>query len=304
MNQRQKVGVGAGVVLIIVVLASFFAINSSHPKETDYEKYVTGLRNWTVEADTKEADFLKGVTWDKKYIKDVTVNDKNVNLTKEGTYALTYTIDVLKKDVKDVKVKKKVKVISKEEAKEEAKKGEEVVTEEGIKNEKSEDDLKKAEESKKKEASSRNTSDENKTSNKKAPAQNKNTETSKSSSTNINTSKPKCRTETITIPEQGHNERYLISDAVYEDRPVYRTEVRTYSRDTGEDITGRVTQYISSLMSKAQAEGTLDNYTFASYEKAIQVQVSTERVKVKDAVYGERWVVDKAARTETKQVCE
>lgn len=296
MNQRQKVGVGAGIILIIVVLASFFAINSSHPKETDYEKYVTGLRNWTVEVDTKEADFLKGVTWDKKYIKDVTVNDKNVNLTKEGTYALTYTIDVLKKDVKDVKVKKKVKVISKEEAKEEAEKGEEVVTEEGIKNEKSEDDLKKAEESKKKETSSRNTSDENKTSNKKAPAQNKNTETSKSSSTNINTSKPKCRTETITIPEQGHNERYLISDAVYEDRPVYKRVEYYIGNQSGLRIPDNQDPY-DYLMNNSNGDG--------GYHSAWEtVQVSTERVKVKDAVYGERWVVDQPARTETKQVCE
>lgn len=44
--------------------------------------------------------------------------------------------------------------------------------------------------------------------------------------------------------------------------------------------------------------------THGSYEKPVQVQVGTEPVKVKDAVYGERWVVDKAARTETKQVCE
>lgn len=275
MNQRQKVGVGAGIILIIVVLASFFAINSSHPKETDYEKYVTGLRNWTISIDEKEVDWLEDVTWNKTYIKDVTVDSKKVDLSKEGTYDLVYLIDIVKKDVDDIEVKKTVKVVDKEKAKEEKEETKETSKDEK-KSDAEEERQETKKESKKQESSSKSSS--------------------ASTSNSSKPSKPKCRTETITIPEQGHNERYLISDVVYEDRPVYKDVEYYITNQTGTVVPDGEDPYAFI------ERNNLPDFSYRSAWKT--VQVSTERVKVKDAVYGERWVVDQPARTETKQVCE
>lgn len=289
LTKKQKnTFILSGVLVLVLILVGVALGHQPKPKEVDYTSYVKGLKNWTISIDEKEVDWLEDVTWNKTYIKDVTVDSKKVDLSKEGTYDLVYLIDVVKKDVDDIEVKKTVKVVDKEKAKEEKEE-----TKETSKDEKKSDAKEEKQETKKK-ATSRNTSDENKTSNKKAPAQNKNTETSKSSSTNINTSKPKCRTETITIPEKGHNERYLISDEVWEDRPVYELKEFAVGNQSGLDITGNPNVYL------------LDNPNGDTgwHSEYRNVQVGTQPVKIKDAVYGERYVVDQPARTETKKVCE
>ena len=118
-------------------------------EKIDYEKCVTGLRDWTIQEGTKKTDYLKGVKWDKEYIKKVTVDDDKVKTDKQGTYEITYLIDIKDEKEKDIEKEYKVKVVSKEEAKKEADKGKEVVTEEGIKNEKKTDSPKSEPTSKK-----------------------------------------------------------------------------------------------------------------------------------------------------------
>ena len=109
-----------GLVLVGLVCIPVYGSmrNSSNKKETvDYLSYVDGLKNWEVEIG-EDVDFLEDVTWDKEFIKTVTVDDDDVDLEKEGTYSIVYTIDVKKDDVKDLKSKKSVKVVKAEEEKE------------------------------------------------------------------------------------------------------------------------------------------------------------------------------------------
>ena len=113
------------VTLLCIVLVGLICIpiygsmrnTSSKTKTVDYLSYVDGLKNWEVEIG-EDVDFLEDVTWDKEFIKTVTVNDDDVDLEKEGTYCIVYTIDVKKDDVKDLKSKKSVKVVKAEEQKE------------------------------------------------------------------------------------------------------------------------------------------------------------------------------------------
>lgn len=127
----------AGIVGLItfVAVGGYFMMNKNN-EPIDYESCVTGLRNWTIQEGTKDPDYMKGVKWNKEYIKDVTVNDEQVKTDKQGTYEITYLIDIKDEKEKDIEKEYKVKVVSKEEAEKQAKDGKEVVTEEGIKNEK------------------------------------------------------------------------------------------------------------------------------------------------------------------------
>ena len=129
----------------------------SSTDDIDYESCVTGLRNWTIQEGTKDPDYLKGVKWNKEYIKEVTVNDEQVKTDKQGTYEITYLIDIKDEKEKDIKKEYKVKVVSKEEAEKQAEDGKEVVTEESIKNEKK-TKKPKSEPTVQKEESSKNTS--------------------------------------------------------------------------------------------------------------------------------------------------
>lgn len=76
-----------------------------------------GLKNWEVEIG-KSVDFMRGITWDEEEIASVKVNDSKVDLEKEGTYFIVYTIDMKKKDVDDLKSKKSAKVLKSGEEKE------------------------------------------------------------------------------------------------------------------------------------------------------------------------------------------
>ena len=136
-NKKKQNLIIAGIVGLIAVvgIGGYFMMNRNNEK-IDYEKCVTGLRNWTIEEGTKDPDYLKGVKWDKEYIKKVTVDDDKVKTDKQGTYEITYLIDIKDEKEKDIEKEYKVKVVSEEEAKKEADKGKEVVTDEGIKNEK------------------------------------------------------------------------------------------------------------------------------------------------------------------------
>lgn len=303
----------------IVILVLLFALiltgyiiwsNSKTDKEVDYRNYVTGLRNWTVAVDTKEVDYLSGVSWNKDEIKKVTVDAKAVDLSKEGNYDLTYTIDVIKKDVKDIKVDKKVKVVSKQEAKEEAEKGEEVATQDGIQNKKSEDDLKKAEESKKKETASNSNQKSNSSngSTAKSDGGKKNSSSSSNNSSSNSNSKPSTPKEdkpahkhtwtpvykTVHHDEVSHNEEYVIKAAWTETVPKYETQMHTFCLNPtcGRDLTasGEV------VWEHAQAHA-LKYESDSTGQKPVVVQVGTETIQ-HPAVMGTRKVVDKAAYDE------
>ena len=102
--------------------------------ETDLTTYVKGLKDWTVEVNSKNVDFMKDVTFDEKVIKEVTADDSKVDLTKEGTYELVYNILPVDKSISEVAVKKTVtvKVVSVEEAQKESDAGNQVVTSDNV----------------------------------------------------------------------------------------------------------------------------------------------------------------------------
>lgn len=91
--------------------------------------YVKGIKDWTVEVNAKDVDFMKGVTFDKEHVKEVKADASKVDLTKEGKYDLTYTIvGIVNNETATVKKTVEVKVLSAKEAKKEADKGNKVVT--------------------------------------------------------------------------------------------------------------------------------------------------------------------------------
>ena len=102
--------------------------------EVKLTSYVKGLKDWTVEVNAKNVDFLDGVTFDKKVVKEVTVDDSKVDLAKEGKYELVYSIVPVDKTLVKETVKKTVtvNVVSIEEAQEEADKGNQVVTSDNV----------------------------------------------------------------------------------------------------------------------------------------------------------------------------
>lgn len=100
----------------------------------DLTTYVKGLKDWTVEVNAKNVDFMKDVTYDKKVVKDVTADASKVDLAKEGKYNLIYSIVPLDKTITTKTVTKTVtvKVVSVKQAQEEADKGNQVVTSDNV----------------------------------------------------------------------------------------------------------------------------------------------------------------------------
>ena len=58
------------------------AQHEQQKEKTDYLSKIHGLRNWKIAVNSKDVDFLEGVTWDKNYIKDVQVNHQKVDFQK------------------------------------------------------------------------------------------------------------------------------------------------------------------------------------------------------------------------------
>ena len=246
------------ILLIILIGAGIFMSQSKEKKETNYLDYVTGLRNWKVEVNTEEVDYLLGVEWNEDYISEVTVNDKDVDLSKEGKYDLIYTIDVKEKGVNDLKQKKTVQVISKEEAEEAAEEGEEVATEEGVENQK--------EPEKPKETSKKATSTDNKKENNTAGSSNSSSSGLNKPSGNESTSKPSGGNsssgdkEESSKPSHTHNwqpqYKTVHHDAVYQQQWVVDkeawTEEKSICNQCGADITGN---YITHFKASPTCSG-------------------------------------------------
>ena len=230
------------ILLIILIGAGIFMSQSKEKKETNYLDYVTGLRNWKVEVNTEEVDYLLGVEWNEDYISEVTVNDKDVDLSKEGKYDLIYTIDVKEKGVNDLKQKNTVQVISKEEAEEAADAGEEVATEDGVENQK--------EPEKPKETSKKATSTDNKKENNTAGSSNSSSSGLNKPSGNESTSKPSggntsSGNQESSKPSHTHNWQPQYStvhhDAVYQQQWVVdvpaKTEIHSFCKACNIDFT-------------------------------------------------------------------
>lgn len=90
--------------------------------------------------------------------------------------------------------------------------------------------------------------------------------------------------------EQGHNEKVLVSEAWTEEVPIYEEQYRAICNTCGEDITSNYAEHIKQHMLNGEG-GSYRN-------EVVQIQVGTNKIN-HDAVYEDKWVVDKAAWDET-----
>ena len=97
--------------------------------------------------------------------------------------------------------------------------------------------------------------------------------------------------EVVQHEEKGHWEKVLVKDAWDEEVPIYELQWRDICNDCGADITGNTLQHGKD---HALNDGTTGGYT----TKQVEVQVGTETVH-HEAVYEDKWIVDKEAWTET-----
>lgn len=98
--------------------------------------FVKGMKDLYVEQNAKDVDWIKGVTYDKEKVKEVTADSKEVKLDKTGTYGLVYKITG-KENGESEKKSVKVMVVDSKKSQELANSGEEVLL--------SRNELKKAE---------------------------------------------------------------------------------------------------------------------------------------------------------------
>ena len=96
--------------------------------------------------------------------------------------------------------------------------------------------------------------------------------------------------EVVQHEEEGHWEKVLVKDAWDEEVPIYELQWRDICNDCGADITGNTLQHGKD---HALNDGTTGGYT----TKQVEVQVGTETVH-HEAVYEDKWIVDKEAWTE------
>lgn len=87
--------------------------------------FVKGMKDLYVEQNAKDVDWLKGVTYDKEKVKEVTADSKEVKLDKTGTYGLVYKITG-KENAKEEK-SVKVMVVDSKKSQELANSGKEVL---------------------------------------------------------------------------------------------------------------------------------------------------------------------------------
>lgn len=253
------------ILLIIFIVAGIFMTQSKEEKEANYLDYVTGIRNWKVEVNTEEVDYLSGVEWNEDYISEVTVNDKDVDLTKEGKYVLIYTIDIKKKGVEDLKQKKTVQVISKEDAEEAVEEGEEVATEEGVENQK-EPEKPKATTTESKKENNTSTSSSSSSGSTSKPSGN----SSGSKPSGGNTSSGNTEESKPSKPSHTHNWEPQYStvhhDAVYQQQWVVDqaswTEEKSICNVCGADITGNTTAHTKAHALAGEGGGYHSEFVF------------------------------------------
>lgn len=97
-------------------------------------------------------------------------------------------------------------------------------------------------------------------------------------------------TSVVHHDEQGHYEKILVSEAWTEEVPIYEDQYRAICNTCGEDITSNYADHIKQHMLNGEG-GSYRN-------EVVKVQVGTNKIN-HDAVYEDKWVVDKAAWDET-----
>ena len=123
---------------------------------------------------------------------------------------------------------------------------------------------------------------------------NKNDTTSNSNS-NTNTNKSEHTHSWVEVykdvyhAEEGHYENVIVKEAWTESVPVYEEQARSICNTCGEDITGSEGDHMYQHMIRGENGSYRVEYK--------QVQTGTNTIK-HDAVYEQKWVVDKQAWTE------
>jgi hypothetical protein len=257
ITKNKKIVIPVVIIIILLLIGGiYFAVqsnsdhsdskiestkqeaNKSKGKETtkDLDTYVKGIKDWTIEVGAKNINFLKDFTFDKKVIKDVTVDASKVDLTKEGKYDLTYNIIPIDTTIDKKTVIKTVEVISKEKAQKEADKGNQVITSDNEIKKKSKDN---DADSKKEVASNKNNSNTSNSQNTNGNSHNNNNNggskpntDNNSGNSSSNNSKPSESTKptepvkpvhqhdfSIYVPEKSHTE--YVTETCEEQVPIY-----------------------------------------------------------------------------------
>lgn len=97
-------------------------------------------------------------------------------------------------------------------------------------------------------------------------------------------------TSVVHHDEQGHNEKILVSEAWTEEIPIYEDKEVAICNGCGADISNNPTEHNMNHMLNGEKGGWHTEWK--------QVQVGTNKIN-HDAVYEDKWVVDKAAWDET-----
>ena len=95
---------------------------------------------------------------------------------------------------------------------------------------------------------------------------------------------------TIKHPEEGHWEKELVKEAWDEEVPIYEEQIRSVCNNCQEDITGFEDDHMYEHLSNGELAGW--------HDEVRNVQVGTETIH-HDAVYEDKWIVDKEAWDET-----
>lgn len=289
---------------------------TTQKQEINLEKNVKGLEldKLYMEVKTKGNDFLKGITYDKKVVKEVLVDTSNVNYEKEGTYEIVYTIVPVDSKMDSVEKKVQIEVVSHERAEELKKEGHNVITQETEKedSEKEDEEESKEEEQKPVENPDNDNTGNVASGNNGGTGSNSNSgNTGSTSNTGSNTSKPSTggnsnqgsqkpstpththnwvqQYTTVHHAEKGHNEQYVIKEAWTESVPIYENKIRSICNTCGADITGFASEHAK--------QHVLNGENGAHHTEVVQVQTGTNTIN-HPAEYGTRYVVDQAAYDE------
>ena len=293
---------------------------TTQKQEINLEKNVKGLEldKLYMEVKTKGNDFLKGITYDKKVVKEVLVDTSNVNYEKEGTYEIVYTIVPVDSKMDSVEKKVQIEVVSPEKAEELKKEGHDVITNETVNEDKKQEESEKKEEESKGEEQKPSTGNSNSETTGSVSSGNNSTgsgnnagNNGSSTNTGSNTSKPSTggnsnqgsqkpntpshthnwvqQYKTVHHPEKGHNEQYVVKEAWTESVPIYEEVALTICNTCGADITGKVNPHIEAHVLNGE------NGSYRTEWKTIQTGTNTIN---HPAEYGTRYVVDQAAYDE------
>lgn len=312
---------GAGIGTVIWANNSNKEDRTVETKKADLLEDVKGLEldKLYMEVKTKGNDFLKGITYDKKVVKEVLVDTSNVNYEKEGTYEIVYTIVPVDSKMDSVEKKVQIEVVSPEKAEELKKEGHDVITNETVNEDKKQEESEKKEEESKGEEQKPSTGNSNSETTGSVSSGNNSTgsgnnagNNGSSTNTGSNTSKPSTggnsnqgsqkpntpshthnwvqQYTTVHHPEKGHNEQYVVKEAWTESVPVYDDVPVMICNDCGAELNAsNCWDHIENHALNGGKGSWTDTY------KSIQIGSNTI---THPAEYGTRYVVDQAAYDE------